>query len=179
MARQAVSQVESSPEATADSAVTAFVREVVLPCGPGAQPRLDPSACRFRVRFGQSPVHRWGVFAAELIPARRRVIEYTGQRIGLREAYRRRVRPNLYLFRTGPRYYLDGAIGGSGAEYINHGCEPNIIARVRNGRVMFVSLRRIESGEELLVDYRVMGDVPLLPCKCRAPTCRGYLNLPG
>jgi uncharacterized protein len=72
---------------------------------------------------------------------------------------------------------VDGAIGGSGAEFINHGCEPNLVARVRKGRVMLVSMRRIEAGQELLLDYRVTGDVPLMPCRCGAPACRGYLNL--
>lgn len=157
--------------------LTAFVLEVVLPGGPRARPHLDPAACRFRLRAGRSKIHRWGIFAQETIAGRRRVIEYTGERIGLREAYRRRIRPNLYLFRTGKRRYVDGAIGGSGAEYINHGCEPNLVARVHKGRVMLVSLRRIKAGEELLLDYRVMGDVPLMPCRCGAPACRGYLNL--
>lgn len=158
--------------------LTAFAREVVLPGGPGAHPKLEPSACRFQLRVARSRIHRWGIFAAEAIPARRRVIEYTGQHIGFRQAYRRRVRAHLYLFRTGKRRYIDGAIGGSGAEYINHSCEPNLVARVRKGRVMFVSLRRIKPGEELLLDYRIVGDVPILPCRCGAPTCRGYLNLP-
>lgn len=156
---------------------TAFVLEVVLPGGPQARPHLDPAACRFRLRASRSKIHRWGIFAGEAIPGRRRVIEYTGERIGLREAYRRRIRPNLYLFRTGKRRYVDGAIGGSGAEFINHSCEPNLVARVRKGRVMLVSLRRIEAGEELLLDYRVVGDVPLMPCRCGASVCRGYLNL--
>lgn len=137
--------------------LTAFAREVVLPGGPGARPRLEPQACLFRLKAGRSRIHRWGIFSGETIPARRRVIEYTGERIGLREVYRRRVRAHLYLFRTGVRRYVDGAIGGSGAEYINHSCEPNMVARVRKGRVMLVSLRRVEEGEELLLDYSVVG----------------------
>lgn len=161
-----------------DDELTAFVREVVLPGGPDAVPRLDPRACRFELTFGASPIHRWGIFAAEPIPKRRRVIEYTGQKIGWAEAYRRRVRPNIYLYWVGPRRAIDGAIGGSGAEYINHGCDPNLVARVRRGRVMLVSLRRIAAGEELLVDYRITGDVPLIPCRCGSASCRGFLNRP-
>lgn len=158
--------------------LTAFVREVVLPGSTRARPRLNRAACRFRLKAGRSKIHRWGIFAAEEIPPRRRVIEYTGQHIGLKEAFRRRIRPYLYLFRTGLRRYVDGAIGGSGAEYINHSCAPNVIARVRKGRVMLVSLRRIRQGEELLLDYRVTGDVPLLPCRCGSDVCRGHMNLP-
>jgi len=161
-----------------DEEITAFVREVVLPGGPDAVPRLDPRACRFALSWGRSPIHRWGIFAAEPIPKRRRVIEYTGQNIGRAEAYRRRLRTNIYLYWVGPERAIDGAIGGSGAEFINHSCEPNLIARVRAGRVMLVSLRRIDIGEELLVDYRITGDVPLIPCRCGSPSCRGFLNRP-
>lgn len=158
--------------------LTAFVREVVLPGGPDAVPGLDPGACRFRLRYGPSPIHRWGIFADEPIPKRRRVIEYTGERIGWAEAFRRRLRPNIYLYWVGPSRAIDGAIGGSGAEFINHGCDPNLVARVRKGRVMLVSLRRIAEGEELLVDYQITGDAPLIPCRCGSPSCRGFLNRP-
>ena len=156
--------------------LTAFVREVLMPGGPDAVPRLDPAARRFRLAYGRSRIHRWGVFAAEPIPKRRRVIEYTGQRIDSCEAYRRRVRPHIYLYWVGPGRAIDGAVGGSGAEFINHSCEPNLIARLCKGRIHFVSLRRIEAGEELLVDYRIAGASRLLECACGAPSCRGFIN---
>ncbi|MBI4566736.1 MAG: SET domain-containing protein-lysine N-methyltransferase [Planctomycetes bacterium] len=157
---------------------TAFVREVLLPGGPEVVPRLDPAACRYKLKFGRSRIDRWGLFAAEPIPARRRVIEYTGERIGRDEVYRRRLRPRMYVFWVSRRRAIDGAIRGSGAEFINHGCEPNLVARVRKGRVLLVSLRPIEAGEELLLDYRITGDTPLLACRCGARACRGFLNRP-
>lgn len=156
--------------------LTAFVREVLVPGGPDAVPRLEPDVCRFRLTYDRSRIHRWGIFAAEPIPKRRRVIEYTGQRIGSAEAYRRRLRPHIYLYWVSPRRAIDGAVGGSGAEFVNHSCEPNLIARVRKGRVHFVSLRRIEAGEELLVDYQITGAARLLECACGAPSCRGFMN---
>lgn len=158
--------------------LTAFVREVVLPGGADAVPHLEPGACYFALTHGRSPIHRWGIFAGEPIPARRRVIEYTGQRISASEAYRRRLRPHIYLFWIGPGRAIDGAIGGSGAEFINHGCEPNLVARVRGGRVTLVSLRPIEPGDELLLDYRIAGNGQLLECRCGAPGCRGFMNVP-
>ncbi len=105
------------------------------------------------------------------------MIGYTGQRIGPREAWRRRVRPLLYLFRTSTRRYIDGAIGGSGADYVNQSDAPNLIASVRRGRVTYVSACPIASGDELLVDYRLGGDLPSIPCHCGAVVCRGSLNL--
>jgi hypothetical protein len=158
--------------------LTAFVREVILPGGPDAVPRLNPAACRFKLRHGRSPIDRWGLFAAEPIPRRRRVIDYTGEKIGRKEARRRSLRSRLFFFRVSKHRSIDGAIGGSGAEFINHSCEPNLVARVRKGRVTFVSLRRIERGEELLLDYQVAGDVPPLACRCGTPSCRGTMNRP-
>lgn len=156
--------------------LTPFVRDVVLPAGPDVVPRLAEAACSFRLAYHPSPIHRWGIFAMEPIPARRRVIEYTGERIKPDEVRRRGVRPRIYIFWVSPRVAIDGAIGGSGAEFINHSCAPNLIARKRHGRIHLVSLRPIEAGEELLLDYQVSGDAPLTPCRCGTPQCRGYLN---
>lgn len=109
------------------------------------------------MKAGRSKIHRRGILATEEIPAQRRVIEYTGEHIGLREAYRKRVKAHLDLFTTGKLRYVEGAIGGGGAECINHSREPNLVARVRKRRVMLVSLRRIEAGEDLLLDDGVTG----------------------
>jgi SET domain-containing protein len=156
--------------------LTAFVREVVLPGGPGTIPKLDPRFSHFKLQYGPSPIHRWGIFAAEPIPARRRVIRYTGQRINVREAWRRRIRQHLYLFWLSSRFAIDGAIGGSGAEFINHSCDPNLCARVTRGRIVLVSLRPIAAGEELTLDYHLTGDCREIACSCGAATCRGHIQ---
>lgn len=161
-----------------DHELTAFVREVVLPGGPDALPRVDPRHSRFRLASAPSAIHRWGIFAAEPIPARRRVIEYCGQRIGQAEVARRSVRPNLYIFWLNPRAAIDGAIGGSGAEFVNHCCDPNLYARVSRGHVHLVSLRRIAAGEELSFDYRIIGEGGPVACHCGSPKCRGFMNPP-
>jgi SET domain-containing protein len=155
---------------------TAFVREVVLPGASGTVPRIDPRYCRFRLEWRASPIHRWGVFASEPIPARRRIIEYTGERINAREAWRRRIRTHLYLFWLNERRAVDGGIGGSGAEFLNHSCDANVYSRVTRGRIFLVSARRIEAGEELVFDYHLSGNYPTLRCRCGAPNCRGVIN---
>ena len=166
-------------ERTGTEEVSDFVRTVLMPGGPAHRPRIDPSACAFRLRLARSRVHRWGVFAAEDIPARRRIIEYTGERISPREGWRRRFRPQLYLFRCSPRRLIDGGIGGSGAEFINHGCEPNLLARFDHRHVFLSSLRPIAKGEDLLLAYHVRGDTDPIPCRCGAAQCRGFLNDPA
>jgi SET domain-containing protein len=153
--------------------LTRFVREVVLPGGSDTIPRLDPARCRFQLEFRPSLIHRWGLFACSAIPARRRVIEYTGQRIDAREVDRRRFRQHLYIFWLTDHWALDGAFGGSGAEFINHRCDPNLYACVGRGHIFLTSLRRIEPGEELTLDYHTADDYPS-PCTCRSPNCRGY-----
>jgi uncharacterized protein len=156
--------------------LTAFVREVVLPGSSGVVPKLDARFCRFKLKVQRSPIHRWGIFAAEQIPARRRVIEYTGQKIDAREVWRRRFRQHLYLFRLNQNRAIDGAIGGSGAEFINHSCNPNLYARVGGGRIFFVSHRVIALAEELTLDYNIVNEGVDLACTCGAEKCRGIIN---
>ncbi len=149
-------------------------------CAP-AEPRIDTASTAFQLEAKPSPIHRFGVFTAQAIAANVRVIEYTGERIGYREAERRRDRPYLYLFWVAPGRLIDGAVGGSGAEFINHSCAPNLVVDIADGRVFFVSLREIACGEELLLDYRVRADdsdAPPMPCRCGAASCRGFLNVP-
>ena len=157
---------------------TASAREVLSPTEEPVEPRIDHTTTPFRLEARPSPIHRFGIFAAQTIPANVRVIEYTGERIGYREAELRRERAYLYLFWVAPGRLIDGAVGGSGAELINHSCAPNVVVDVTEGRVFFVSLREITTGEELLLDYRVGGDAPAMPCRCGAASCRGFLNAP-
>ena len=155
----------------------AMLRTTEIP----VEPQIDKTATAFQLVAKPSPIHRFGVFTAQVIPASVRVIEYTGERIGYREAEQRRERPYLYLFWVAPGRLIDGAVGGSGAEFINHSCEPNVAVDIVDGHVFFISLREIASGEELLLDYRVRADdndAPPMPCRCGAASCRGFLNAP-
>jgi uncharacterized protein len=156
--------------------LTAFVREVMLPGSGDGKPKLVRQHCRFRLDAGPSAIHRWGIFAAEAIPARRRVIEYIGQKIGPAEVERRSLRPLLYIFHLSNALAVDGAIGGSGAEYINHSCEPNLRATITRGHILLVSKQRIEPGEELTFDYHVSGDRAGPACRCGSSHCRGTLH---
>lgn len=125
----------------------------------------------------QSAIHRWGVYAAESIPARRKVIEYTGERISRRETKRRCAGKLNYLFTLDDYWTVDGAVGGSGAEWINHSCDPNLRSQIVSGHILYISRRPIRTGEELTVDYRFDAHVPKVPCACASPSCRGSINL--
>lgn len=142
----------------------------------GEPPRLDPAYCCFRLRVGPSPIHRWGVFAEEAIPPRRKVIEYTGERLSAEQAESRLGRPMDYLFAVDAEWTVDGAAGGSGAEYINHGCDPNLRIWVVRGHILYVSRRAIAAGEELTVDYKFRASQLVQACSCGAENCRGTMN---
>jgi tetratricopeptide (TPR) repeat protein len=120
--------------------------------GPAVTATINPAFSCFHLSVRESRIHRWGVYAGEYIPPRRKVIEYTGKRISLRAARRRGGGSLDYLFRLDGSTVIDGTVGGSGAEYINHSCDPNLGTRRIRGHICYFSIRPIALGEELTVD---------------------------
>lgn len=142
------------------------------------EPSINQDYCAFKLRLGQSKIHRWGVYAAEDIPRNRKVIEYIGEKISRRETkHRSNTREFNYLFTLDNYWTIDGSVGGSGAEYINHSCDPNLISRILKGHIIYFSKRDIRKGEELTVDYHFSPDVEKVSCGCGASVCRGTINL--
>jgi SET domain-containing protein len=146
--------------------------------------RIVDGASPFRLRVGRSPIHRFGVFALQPILAHRKVIEYTGEQISTRKWRKRNRRRRstgrrgrVYYFRLNRYWGIDGAVGGSGAELINHRCDPNLKARKIRNRILYFSRRTICSGEELTVDYHFRWRARRAPCHCGSPKCRGTINL--
>jgi SET domain-containing protein len=142
------------------------------------KPKIDPSFTPFQLEIRESRIHRRGVYALEDIPARRKVIEYTGEKINRKETKRRGQGNITYLFTLNDYWTLDGSVGGSGAEIINHSCDPNLRAWNVNGQhILYMSKRPIRRGEELTIDYRFDKHVERVTCKCGSHTCRGTINL--
>jgi len=137
---------------------------------------IDPRHACFALRVGRSGIHRLGVYAAQDIPANRKVIEYTGEKISRRETKRRAGRRLNYIFTLDNYWSIDGGVGGSGAELINHCCEPNLTTHIRYGHILYYSKRKIRKGEELSVDYHFPFEVQTARCKCGAKNCRGTIN---
>jgi len=140
-------------------------------------PSINPKYACFKLSIRQSRIHRRGVYAEEAIPAGRKVIEYTGERISRRETKRRGDGDITYLFTLDAYWTVDGAFGGSGAEIINHSCQPNLRSCVIRGHILYISTRAIRRGEELTVDYRFGKDIGPVPCHCGARDCGGTINL--
>jgi SET domain-containing protein len=144
-----------------------------------ATPQINPEFACFKLEVRPSKIHRWGIYALEDIPVRRKVMEYRGERINRKETKRRSEEQHklIYLFTLDPYWTLDGSVGGSGAEYINHCCDPNIVTEIRKGHILYISRRPIKQGDELTVDYHFAKNVDKVPCKCGAAICRGTINL--
>lgn len=123
------------------------------------------------------------MFAAERIPRGRKVIEFTGKRI-LRSMVDRKIRRMSATARAGlihlgwlnNRWVVDAAIGGSGAEFINHSCEPNLRMRRIGKHLLYFSRRTIRDGEELTATYRPAGEGRPVSCRCGSPECRRFIT---
>ena len=138
--------------------------------------RISPKASKYRLRIGRSASHRYGVFALEDIPSGRRVIEYTGKRIALEKAWKIRPPKDIYIVALNSGWCLDAISAGSGAEFINHSCNPNLEwRRVRNHLLLF-SRRKIRAGEELSWKYHYPVKLQRVACHCGARRCRGVLR---
>jgi SET domain-containing protein len=140
-------------------------------------PQIQTEYAAFRLRIAKSKIHRWGVYTDQDIPPHRKVIEYTGERISRKETKIRASRPLNYIFTLDAYWAIDGNAGGSGAQYINHCCTPNMETRILKGHILYFSKRKIKKGEELTIDYRFDKNVEKVLCSCGVPECRGTINL--
>ena len=68
---------------------------------------------------------------------------------------------NLNLIPYMHRVVVDATRRGGPARFINHSCEPNCYTKIivldGRKRIGIYAKRRIEAGEELNYDYKVMG----------------------
>jgi len=140
-------------------------------------PSINSKYACFQLSIRPSEIHRWGVYAEEFIPKGRKVIEYTGERCNRRETSKRAGGKLNYMFTLDSYWALDGSVGGSGAEYINHSCDPNCCAWIFRGHILYMAARDIQPGDELTIDYHFEAEVDPVTCACGATNCRGTINL--
>jgi SET domain-containing protein len=126
----------------------------------------------------RSAVHGFGVFAAEPIKARVRIIDYAGELIPNGEDCEAREARYLsegciWVFRVNRAWSRDANVGGNIARFINHSCTPNCAFEVAGKTIWIKSKRAIRRGEELTYDYSIIGE-RTIPCRCR-PGCPGRI----
>lgn len=143
---------------------------------------------RKKVYFQRSTIHGMGLFAEEVIEEGEFIAEYMGEIIrrtvaDMREKiYKRQGMGDSYLFRLTNDLVVDATRRGGIARFINHCCDPNVMARMIsvNGmnRIVFYSKRTIKVDEELTYDYKFEYEAEdkKIACLCGAATCRKFLN---
>jgi SET domain-containing protein len=124
----------------------------------------------------KSAIQGKGCFATRAFTARKKIAEYSGERISNAEAKRRAFRAKLRICEINNRWSLDGSRGGNGTHYINHSCQPNAYMKILYGHILFIALRDITPGEEITIDYESTLHSDSKRCICGADTCRGTIN---
>ena len=123
-------------------------------------------------RLGRS-VTGLGLFATKPIKRAAYIATYRGRIITTKEADRREALGARYMFELNKRWTIDGSPRWNIARYINHSCKPNAKPVSRNGGIVIVALRRIESGEEITYDYgKEYLEYFLEEGGCRCDACR-------
>lgn len=132
----------------------------------------------------ESSIHNKGLFANALIREGERIIQYTGEKISKKEGDKRSDKQEdtgvpMVIFELDKKYDLDASVGGSGAEYANHSCNPNAESESDNGEIWLIALKDINPDEEITYDYYFAADAEHSPCICGSGKCVGKINRKG
>ncbi|CAN5788131.1 hypothetical protein BH11PSE8_BH11PSE8_07970 [soil metagenome] len=149
------------------------------PAPPRQAPRVrgvpvDPQ--KFAVDVHASRIDGQGAFAAEAIPARRKIGEIRGEAISVREARRRaKGQARIMIVELSERRAIDASQSSDPLRFTNHSCQPNAVLRIRQGRVEFYAMRDVAVGQEITVNYGETHHEGKLRCRCGAEGCVGAL----
>jgi SET domain-containing protein len=135
-----------------------------------------PGYQKYAVEVRASLIDGLGAFAAEAVPALRKIGEIRGESISVEDARIRATRhERIMIVELSPRRAIDFSKSSDPMRYTNHSCAPNARLSIDNGRVEFYALRTIAAGDEITVDYGETHHAGQLACRCGAPDCRGAL----
>eukprot|EP00794_Sanderia_malayensis_P003518 gene3518-4019_t len=152
-----------------------------------AQYRKLKSDWKNIVLLSKSRIQGLGLFATRDIEPNTMIIEYIGSIIRNEVANKREriyedANRGVYMFRVDSDTVIDATMTGGPARYINHSCDPNCVAEVvvieKMPKIIIISNRKIEQGEELTYDYKFEfeDDQHKIACLCGAANCRKWMN---
>ena len=131
---------------------------------------------KYDVFVRKSEIDGHGVFAAEMIPARLKIGEIRGEAITCAEGRRRAASlQRIMIVEISPRTAIDASKSTDPMRFTNHSCQANARLAIIAGRIEFYSLRAIEPGEEITVNYGETHHEGKLRWRCGAPNCIGAL----
>ncbi|XP_041854815.1 histone-lysine N-methyltransferase EHMT1-like [Melanotaenia boesemani] len=154
-------------------------------CWRTCRNRVVQNGLRVRLQLYRTEKMGWGVRAVQDIPQGTFICEYVGEIITDTEADKRENDSFLFTLdnKVGDVHCMDARLFGNIGRFINHLCEPNLLAvrvftmhqDLRFPRVAFFSSRPIKAGDQIGMDYgenywRVKRKY--FGCQCGSPKCR-------
>ena len=128
------------------------------------------------LRIRKSKIQGQGLFTDSAIRSRRKIGEFTGERISVREARRRaKDAKRIAIVEISSTKAIDGGVGGGLFQFVNHSCDPNVFIRIAYGHAEFYTQRNIRAGEELTCNYGESHHDGKLPCGCGSPKCAKFI----
>ncbi|CAO4372377.1 unnamed protein product [Caenorhabditis nigoni] len=130
-----------------------------------------------------------GLYATKFIQTGDFVIPFTGEYISKEEKVKRfeeygAKMMEAYMLDSG-NHTIDATEFGNQAKYINHSCDPNLVAEQWKLHMMpknlnyiaFIAEKDIFEGEELTFNYRLSRDDSCnIECKCGSSNCSGLVG---
>ncbi|XP_068167208.1 histone-lysine N-methyltransferase EHMT1a isoform X2 [Antennarius striatus] len=153
-------------------------------CWRTCRNRVVQNGMRVRLQLFRTQKIGWGVRAMQNIPQGTFICEYVGEIITDAEADKRENDSFLFTLdnKVGDPHCIDARLFGNIGRFINHLCEPNVVAvkvftthqDPRFPRIAFFSSRPIRAGEQIGFDYgdhywRVKSK--FFSCHCGSPKC--------
>ncbi|KAM3727520.1 Histone-lysine N-methyltransferase SUV39H1 [Dirofilaria immitis] len=162
-------------------------------CSNACPTKIVQKGRRYKVAIVRTETRGWGIFALEDIPSNVFVVEYIGEVLTIAEGDSRR--DSMYQFELNGykeiKYLIDAKYYGNEAAFINHSCDPNLVAvRIRVERfdqsfhrIGLFSKCRIFRGQELTLNYFygkwkpetiLTSEEGTMKCFCGALNCMRY-----
>ncbi|KAM9858924.1 histone-lysine N-methyltransferase EHMT1-like [Aulostomus maculatus] len=154
-------------------------------CWRTCRNRVVQNGMRMRLQLFRTQTMGWGVRAMQDVPQGAFICEYVGEIITDAEADKRENDSFLFTLdnKVGDIHCIDARLFGNIGRFINHLCEPNLLAvkvftmhqDLRFPRIALFSSRPIKAGEQMGLDYgdhywRVKSKY--LSCQCGSLKCR-------